>query len=329
MGVGDIIKNPLEMLSGAGMLIDANGSVAPLRAIVGIDADTGLPVVVTVKNGKIECEISGEGLATQDTLAAILTKLSGDPATQTTLASILVKLADPATQTTLAAVLAKLSADPATQTTLAAISGKLTNDPATQTTLAAVLAKFPDQVSSRVPVVIGTELPLGTKFIGRSGAVAFKFLQSFTRLNSATPYSPGDVVNNSDTAPAILSQDLTAFGAALSQFILITNVQVVSSVKNVLANLTAYIFSQTFDATADNLELSIDDATVASGGHVVALPNVYCTALNTKLQADPGQYIMQLAAAGTPTLFVALQTPSGYTPSNSEVYTVIINGYLL
>lgn len=45
-----------------------------------------------------------------------------------------------ATQTTAAAILAKLSADPATQTTLAAVLAKLSSDPATQTTLASVLA---------------------------------------------------------------------------------------------------------------------------------------------------------------------------------------------
>jgi hypothetical protein len=64
-------------------------------------------------------------------LAAILAKLSADPATQTTLAAILAKLtADPATQTTLAAILAKIIAAPATEgkqdtiiTALTAIAG--------------------------------------------------------------------------------------------------------------------------------------------------------------------------------------------------------------
>lgn len=42
----------------------------------------------------------------------------------------------------LAAILAKLSSDPATQTTLAAVLAKLSSDPATQTTLAAILTKL-------------------------------------------------------------------------------------------------------------------------------------------------------------------------------------------
>jgi hypothetical protein len=105
MAVGDIVKNPLEMFSNAGILIDANGSVAPLRALIGIDEDTGLPVVVTVKDGKIQTNaaLTIAGVATQTTLAAILAKLIAAPATESTIASILAKLSsDPATQTTLA-----------------------------------------------------------------------------------------------------------------------------------------------------------------------------------------------------------------------------------
>lgn len=58
-----------------------------------------------------ESAIAGKDFATQASLAAVLAKLSADPATQTTLAAVLAKLSsDPATQTTLAAILAKLNA---------------------------------------------------------------------------------------------------------------------------------------------------------------------------------------------------------------------------
>lgn len=106
-------------------------------------------------------------LATQATIAAVLAKLSADPATQATLAALLTKLgASPAqehsnagspasarlsdgtsylastagrlqvsdggvslsvAEASAAAILAKLSSDPATQTTLAAINTKLSN----------------------------------------------------------------------------------------------------------------------------------------------------------------------------------------------------------
>lgn len=122
------------------------------------------------------------GAATQATAAAILAKLSSDPATQTTLEAIRSLLAGNvavtgpltgaqlgaaglATQTTLAALLAKTIAAPsteakqdagnaalgllATQTTAAAILAKLSADPATQTTLSAVLAKLSGDPASQ------------------------------------------------------------------------------------------------------------------------------------------------------------------------------------
>jgi len=76
-------------------------------------------------NTKLDSLVAKD-FATQTTLAALLSKLSGDPATNTTLVNILAKLSnDPATQTTLAAILAKLSSDPATQTTLASVLSAL------------------------------------------------------------------------------------------------------------------------------------------------------------------------------------------------------------
>lgn len=69
------------------MLLDEEGNVAPLRAIVGIDVDSGLPVIVAVKAGKIQCDteltISGGGLATtakQDSLISLIGEASANPA---------------------------------------------------------------------------------------------------------------------------------------------------------------------------------------------------------------------------------------------------------
>lgn len=99
--------------------------------------ETALANTITELGQKLE---AGDvtGLATSAKQDSIITSLNA-MATQTTSAAILAKLtADPATQTTLAAVLAKLSSDPATQATSAAILAKLSADPATQTTLASV-----------------------------------------------------------------------------------------------------------------------------------------------------------------------------------------------
>ena len=83
--------------------------------------------------------------ATDAGLTAILNKLSADPATDAMLQLILNEVDDAATETTLASVLAKMSNDPATDAgqalvyqELVKILAKQSADPATQTTLAAL-----------------------------------------------------------------------------------------------------------------------------------------------------------------------------------------------
>lgn len=97
--------------------------------VVTLDYDT-----TTMANGD-ELQILYEGeattyLASQVTAAAILAKLSADPATQTTLAAILAKvIAAPATEAKQDTLIAK---DFATQTTLAALLAKVIAAPATE-----------------------------------------------------------------------------------------------------------------------------------------------------------------------------------------------------
>lgn len=94
--------------------------------------------------------VTGSGLTASQTasdaqllvaLLQVLGTASGLPHTDS--AALLTAVQALGTQTTSAAILAKLSGDPATQTTLASVLSKLSSDPATQTTLAAVLAKLP------------------------------------------------------------------------------------------------------------------------------------------------------------------------------------------
>lgn len=99
-----------------------------------VSADDPMPVTDADVEALLT-SLDGKDFSTQTTAAAILAKLTSDPATQTTLAAILAKItSDPATQTTLAAILAKLIAAPATEakqdtgnTSLASIDTKLTN----------------------------------------------------------------------------------------------------------------------------------------------------------------------------------------------------------
>lgn len=84
-------------------------------------AATPLPTVDATVHGDL-----AELVVLHTDLAAVLARLSADPATQTTLAAVLAKLSgDPATQTTLAAVLAKLSGDPSTGANQSSANTKL------------------------------------------------------------------------------------------------------------------------------------------------------------------------------------------------------------
>ena len=95
------------------------------------------------------------GAASDAVLAAILAKLSGDPATQTTLAAILAKLSDdPATGAGLAAILAK-------QDVLAVTIGEVQAVPTANTVL--------DRLKAIATGLGGVVLDAGTAVIGKVG----------------------------------------------------------------------------------------------------------------------------------------------------------------
>jgi hypothetical protein len=146
-------------------------------------------------------------LETGGNIAAILAKLTSDPATQTTLAAILAKLVTaPALETggNLAAILAKLTSDPATQTTLAAILAKLVTAPALETggNLAAILAKL--NASLAVTLATAPSPVASEVHIGETGGNVSAISVEITRENNATPYSIGDVISASAGSPALI-----------------------------------------------------------------------------------------------------------------------------
>ena len=170
-------------------VLDSSGIVRLVQSdIVGADGSGNSEYAQVVKTGyRADGDLSlmDEKPATaarQDTgnadLAAILSKLSSDPATQTTLVAVLAKLtSDPATQTTLAAVLAKLSSDPATQTTLAAIKSDVDKLPGQGQ--AAASASMPvvlpaAQVSTLTPpaAITGFALETGGNLATLAGVVS-------------------------------------------------------------------------------------------------------------------------------------------------------------
>lgn len=178
--------------------------------------------------------------ATQTTLVAVLSKLSGDPATNTALAafaaanhtdlaalatligttntdlgtvlhgdlaSILAKItSDPATQTTLAAVLAKLSGDPATQTTLAAVLAKITSDPSTATNQTSANTKL-DQLHTDLTT---GATPAGANEIGRVNTRHINVAAAtLTRPANTTAYSANDSISDNATPGSVTALAVT------------------------------------------------------------------------------------------------------------------------
>jgi hypothetical protein len=173
-------------------------------------------------------------------------------------------------------------------------------------------------------------LPAGTNLIGKTGAKSFKVSANFTRPSDNNIYAENDAITNSTSSPAIMSFDLSSFGATNGQFFCITNARVISSVKPTALALNAniWMFNVTFSATNDNAEFSIDDSTVETGGIVIPCFNTYQTALNHRCVSDSGQWLGQLATNAT-MLYFALQASNAYTPQSGEVIYVVLEGVLL
>jgi len=153
---------------------------------------------------------------------------------------------------------------------------------------------------------------------------SFRATASFTRPGDTNAYSQYDAISNSTSAPAIMT--LAISGAAAGDFVDIRNVRVNTSSKPTGTKLTANVFlaKQTFTATNDNAELSVDD-TAAAGGAWVSLANQYQTALNFRVSSDPVQMLVQLEAAS---LYAALQANNAWAPGNADVITLTVEGFL-
>ena len=186
-----------------------------------------------------------------------------------------------------------------------------------------ILASIFNLSSGEIKVLLGNS----NGFIGRSGAKAFKISGSITRPSNTTQYAINDAITDNSTT--IMNFDLSSFGATNGQFFAIINARVISSVKaSTPVNSNIWIMKQTFNATNDNDEFSIDDATAQTGGIVIPCLNTYSTAVNHRAVSDPGQWLGQLAANDTK-LYFALQSANTYTPTSGERFDIVIEGLLL
>jgi hypothetical protein len=156
----------------------------------------------------------------------------------------------------------------------------------------------------------------------------FKKSASFARPADTAPYTAGDAVTNSTSAPTVLELALDTEGAQNGKDILITKVEIYISSKwtgSVMFN--AWISNATFTATNDNSALSIEDGTIAIARCIECYETSY-TAANCRAQslslADPYRL-----ASDDMSLFVELESVSAPTPGSGDTVTVTVWGYIL
>lgn len=254
--------------------------------------------------------VSVTGVSTETTLAAVLAKLSGDPATQTTLALILAKLiVAPATEATLAAILAKLVSAPSTEAKQDAIitalgsplqeGGTVSVDVstlATQATLAALVsANHTDLAAllaklSNDPSTATLQTSSNTKLDTLAGHVdGLETLigTSNTGLASILAKLSGDPATQTSLAALVSANhtDLAALLAKLSNDPSTATLQASANTK--LDTLSAYVDGLEAGLASILAKLSGDPATQTSLAALVSANHTDLAAILAKLIAAP------------------------------------------
>lgn len=187
----------------------------------------------------------------------------------------------------------------------------------------AVILGSGDNNIGNVDVVTLPSIPSGTNVIGKTGYKLVKASANFTRPSDTTPYSIGDAVTNSTSAPAVFQLDLGALGAVAGQAIEIRKLAVISSVKGaVLPLFNVFLSDATFTATNDNSALDIADATQEADGAWFSCDVQNFTASNARVSYINVPVPTVLAAADTK-LYGTIQAANAYTPASGEKFTII------
>jgi hypothetical protein len=165
-------------------------------------------------------------------------------------------------------------------------------------------------------------LPAGSALIGKTGLQMVLVSANFTRPANTTPYTVGDSIANSDSAPTVFQLDLGALGAVNGQPIEVRKLAVVSSLKQgTLPLLNVFLSNTTFTHTNDNAALDIADATMEADGCWFGCDVQNFTASNSRVACLTPQPML-LAAADTK-LYGAIQAANAYSPGSAEKFTVL------
>lgn len=149
-----------------------------------------------------------------------------------------------------------------------------------------------------------------------------KVSTSFTRPNDATPYSIGDAVTNSTSAPVVFTLDLSDMlnlGGGLE----IRKIAIVSSVKGaVLPIFNIFLSPQTYAISNDNAALDITDAAQENGG-TWALCDLQNSTVSNARVAYAGVPLPLVLEGTSQKLYGVLQAANAYTPAANEKFTIV------
>jgi hypothetical protein len=149
-----------------------------------------------------------------------------------------------------------------------------------------------------------------------------KISTSFVRPNDTTPYSVGDAISNSTSAPTAFILDFSDI-LDLNGAFEVRKLTVVSSVKGAtLPIINVYLSSSTFATSNDNAALDLTDAVQESGGAWFLCETQNYTASNSRC-SYVGTPTPMILDGTTQKLYGTFQAANAYTPAAQEKFTII------
>lgn len=147
--------------------------------------------------------------------------------------------------------------------------------------------------------------------------------QSFTRPADTTTYAVGDAVNNSTTAPTIMTfanaARQNAGGGVIQNVMLI-----MSTAATLVGDFDLMLFESSITMSNDNAAFSPSDADAKKCIAVIPLRGAvdgFKLGLNVVFDSGPISRSFR-TATGTKSIFGALVARNAYVPANAEEFTV-------
>ncbi|MEA3272467.1 MAG: hypothetical protein U9P90_02260 [Patescibacteria group bacterium] len=156
---------------------------------------------------------------------------------------------------------------------------------------------------------------------------SFNVSANFTRPANTTAYAQYDAMNNSTSAPVVLT--FSDVGAENGENVLIQEVSIkTTNGASLLPDMNLWLFSESVTATNDNSEMSLTDAHNLLILDVIPLTDSYKAALNGIAKTHNISSQIKLKSTSK-NIYGLLQADAAYTPISEEVFTINISGMRL